>query len=111
MELISSLTFLDSLEMLNLFLVILGGLLAFRVFQRLRGGKMASGILLVLAAGGVFAIHEGVHVFFEWIWPQPWHGIAYDVSETLFIIVFVLAMFQLSRSLPKDVKISNVSKK
>jgi len=78
-------------------------LLGFKVFQRLRGGKMASGILLVLAAGGVFAIHEGVHVFFLWIWPQPWHDLVYDVSETLFVIVIILAMFQLARSLPKGV--------
>ncbi len=88
------------LEVINLLLVILGGLLGLMVLQRLRGGKMASAVLLVLVAGGIFAVHELIDILFGWIWPQPWHDAAYSVTETIFILVFVIAIFRLERSIP-----------
>ena len=93
---------LGFLEVINLLLVIMGGLLGFMVLQRLRGGKMASAILLVLVAGGVFAVHESISVLFGWIWPQPWHEEVYSLTETIFILVFVIAIFRLEQSIPGE---------
>ena len=70
------------------------------VLQRMRGGQMASAIILILVAGGVFAVHESINVIFGWIWPQPWHDEVYSITETVFILVFVVAVFRLERSIP-----------
>jgi hypothetical protein len=94
---------IEVLEAINLLLAVLGGALSISVFRRLRGGTMASGIFLVLLAGGVFAIHEAISALFSWIWPQPWYEDAYRVSETVFIVVFVLAIFRLRQSVPRGV--------
>ena len=64
---------------------------------------MFSAAKWTLAASGVFAVHELIHILFEWVWPQPWFRLAYSLSETVFILILIYAIYRLGRAIPRSV--------
>ena len=93
--------FVNSLELANLVLIILGGSIALSVLRRFRGGRMTAPIIWLMAAGGVFAIHELIDFLFDWVWPQPWVDAAYSLSETAFIVVLIVGTYKLRQVIPR----------
>lgn len=91
------------IEVANFILIVFGGVIGLSVLRSFRGGAMSSAIVWLLAAGGVFAVHELVSILFKWIWPQPWFEAAYSLSETAFIILLIIGVYKLARVIPRGV--------
>lgn len=92
----------EAFEVFNLTLVIVGGFAAFSVLRGLRGGTMASAVVWLLAAGGVFAIHEVIGVLSQFL-PHASFLLLYSFSETVFAIVLAIGVYMLRRALFKGV--------